>query len=54
MLQYVTSLSVLADGRLASGCNAEAVYIWNLGNGTCDRVLEGHIGVREATDDVYD
>ena len=47
----MTSLAVLADGRLASGCNGEAVYIWNLGNGACDQMLEGHIGVRKAIDD---
>ena len=50
ILKHVTSLAVLADGRLASGSRDWTIRIWNLGSllsGACDRVLEGHKGVRE-------
>ena len=45
--QGVLSLAVLADGHLVSGSQDKTVRIWNLVSGTCDRVLDGHTGVRE-------
>ena len=38
---------MLLDGRLASGSWDAKIRVWNLGSGVCDRVLEGHTGVRE-------
>ena len=46
IVQDVSSLVVMSDGRLASGSHDETVRIWNLGSGTCDQVLEGRASVR--------
>ena len=43
---------MLPDGGLASGTEDNTIRVWNLGSGACDRVLEGHKGVREG--DVYE
>ena len=47
IVQDVSSLVVLSDGRLASGSQDETVIIWNLTSGTCDQVLEGRTSVSE-------
>ena len=49
----MTSLTVLSDGRLASGAIDDMVRIWNLGSGACDRVLLGHTHVREGDRYMY-
>ena len=47
------SLVALPDGRLASGSYDNSLGVWDLGNGACDRVLEGHKSVREGDQHVY-
>ena len=51
----MASLVVLSDGRLASGGSFGdcTIRVWDLGSGTCDRVLEGHTWVREGAVGVY-
>ena len=43
----VNALSVLSDGRLASGSLDSTVHIWSLSSGACLQTLQGH------TDPVY-
>ena len=43
--QGVTSVAVLADGRVVSGSSDETVRVWNLATGACDNVLEWHTSV---------
>ena len=46
--QYVNSVAVLADGRIASGSDDVTVRLWNTATGACDLVLlEGHTSVSE-------
>jgi hypothetical protein len=38
----VNSLTILPDGRLASGASDKTIKIWNLASGMCERTLSGH------------
>ncbi|AUT66447.1 DUF4062 domain-containing protein [Paraburkholderia terrae] len=40
----ISALTVLADGRLASGSEDATIKLWNQDNGACEATLEGHTG----------
>jgi len=41
---YVLSLTVFQDGRVASGSKDNTIRIWNIENGQTTNVLTGHNG----------
>ena len=41
--EYVTSLQLLANNKLASGSCDKSIKIWNIDTSVCIRTLNGHL-----------